>query len=98
QTAAAAGQQARELHRLREQYRAQLRKKPNALALIDELFNNPYMSIARAAKVLDKTHPTAAAAVGELEKGRILTEVTGRQWGRVYVCRPVLDALERPLT
>jgi Fic family protein len=96
ETATAAGQQARELHDLREQYRTQLRKKPNALVLIDELFNNPYMSIGRAAKVLDKTHPTAATAITELEKNKILTEATGRQWGRMYVCRPILGALERP--
>jgi Fic family protein len=90
------GQQAKELHRLREQYRAQLRDKPNALGLIDELFLNPYMTISRAAKVLDKTHPTAKAAVSVLEEREILKEVTGRQWGRFYVCRPILDALERP--
>ncbi|MBI5921425.1 MAG: Fic family protein [Betaproteobacteria bacterium] len=93
-----AGQQAKELHRLREQYRAQLRDKPNALALIDELFNNPFMSIGRATKVLDKTHPTAKAAITVLEKNQILKEVTGRQWGRFYVCSSVLDALEKPFT
>ena len=90
------GQQAKELHRLREQYRAQMRDKPNALGLIDELFINPYMTIGRAAKVLDKTHPTAKAAVSVLEERGILKEVTGRQWGRFYVCRPILDALEKP--
>lgn len=90
------GQQAKELHRLREQYRAQLRDKPNALGLIDDLFTNPYMTISRAAKVLDKTHPTAKAAISVLEERGVLTEITGRQWGRFYVCRPVLDALEKP--
>jgi Fic family protein len=90
------GQQAKELHCLREQYRAQLRDKPNALGLIDELFVNPYMTIGRAAKVLDKTHPTAKAAISVLEERQILKETTGRQWGRFYVCRPVLDALEKP--
>lgn len=91
-----AGQQAKELHRLREQYRAQLRDKPNALVLIDELFTNPYMTVARATEVLGKTHPTAKAAITVLEKNQILKEITGRQWGRFYVCRPVLDALEKP--
>ena len=91
-----AGQQAKELHCLREQYRAQLRDKPNALGLIDELFFNPYMTIGRACKVLSKTHPTAKAAITVLEERQILKEVTGRQWGRYYVCRPILDALEKP--
>lgn len=91
-----AGQQAKELHKLREQYRAQLRDKPNALGLLDELFTNPYMTIGRAAKVLGKTHPTAKAAITVLEKAGILKEVSGRQWGRFYVCQPILDALEKP--
>jgi Fic family protein len=93
-----AGQQSKELHRLREQYRSQLRDKPNALALIDELFVNPYMTIGRGAKVLNKTHPTAKAAIDVLEEKKILKEVSGRQWGRFYVCPPILDALEKPFS
>lgn len=96
ETATAAGIQAKELHRLREQYRAQLRDKPNALVLIDNLFINPYMTIGRAAKILGKTHPTAKATITAMEDGRILREMTGRQWGRFYVCQPVLDALDKP--
>lgn len=95
-TATAAGEQARELHRLREQYRAQLRSKPNALVLIDNLFINPYMTIGRAAKILGKTHPTAKATISAMEEAKILREMTGRQWGRFYVCQPVLDALDKP--
>jgi len=93
-----AGQQSKELHRLREQYRSQLRDKPNALALIDELFVNPYMTIGRGAKVLNKTHPTAKAAISVLEEKKILKEVSGRQWGRFYVCSAVLNALEKPFS
>ncbi|MDK9705071.1 MAG: Fic family protein [Sulfuritalea sp.] len=96
ETATAAGAQAKELHRLREQYRAQLRDKPNALVLIDNLFINPYMTIGRAAKILGKTHPTAKATITAMEEGKILREMTGRQWGRFYVCQPVLDALDKP--
>lgn len=98
ETATEAGQQSKELHRLREQYRSQLRDKPNALALIDELFVNPYMTIGRGAKVLNKTHPTAKAAISVLEERKILKEISGRQWGRFYVCAPVLDALEKPFS
>ncbi len=93
-----AGEQAKELQTLREQYRSLLRDKPNALGLLDELFTNPYMSIARAAKVLNKTHPTGKAAIAALEEKKILTEITGRQWGRFYVCQPVLDALDKPFS
>lgn len=93
-----AGEQAKELHRLREQYRSQLRDKANALGLLDDLFINPYMTIGRAGKVLGKTHPTAKAAIAVLEEQKILREITGRQWGRYYVCQPVLDALEKPFS
>lgn len=93
-----AGVQAKELHRLREIYRADLRDKPNALGLVDDLFVNPYMTINRASKVLGKTHPTAKAAIDILEGKGILKEITGRQWGRYYVCRSVLDALEKPFS
>lgn len=93
-----AGEQAKELQTLREQYRAQLRDKPNALGLLDDLLTNPYMTIARAAKLLNKTHPTGKAAIAALEEKKILTEITGRQWGRFYVCQPVLDALDKPFS
>lgn len=98
ETATEAGQQSKELHRLWEHYRNQLRDKPNALALIDELFVNPYMTIGRGARVLNKTHPTAKAAISVLEERKILKEISGRQWGRFYVCAPVLDALEKPFS
>lgn len=97
ETAAAAGEQAKELHRLREEYRALMRDKPNALIVLDELFFNPYMTISRAAKVLNKTHPTAKSAIDVLEENKILKEITGRQWGKYYVSQPILDALEKPL-
>lgn len=92
-----AGRQARELHRLREEYRTLLRDKPNALGLIDDLFVNPYITVGRAAKVLKKTHPTARAAISVLEERGTLGEVTGQSWGRIYVCRPILDAIEKPV-
>lgn len=98
EVATAAGQQAKELHRLREEYRALLRDKPNAQIVLDELFVNPYMTIARAGKVLKKSHPTAKAAISVLEEKSILKEVTGRQWGKFYVSKPILDAIEQPLT
>jgi Fic family protein len=98
ETANAAGDQARALQGLREKYRAQLRDKPNALGLIDDLFINPYMTIGRAAKILGKTHPTARATITTLEGTKILREITGRQWGRFYVCQPVLDALDKAFT
>jgi hypothetical protein len=74
-----------------------LRDKPNALIVLDELFFNPYMTVTRAGKVLNKTHPPARAAIAVLEEKKILMDVTGRQWGKFYVSQPILDALEKPI-
>lgn len=98
EVATAAGSQAKELHRLREEYRTVLRDKPNALIVLDELFVNPYMTISRASKILNKSHPTAKGAISMLEEKEILREVTGRQWGKFYVSQPILEALEKPLS
>lgn len=98
QSLSRAGAQARELHSLREQYRGQLRNKPNATGLLDDLLVNPCMTIAKAARVLNNTSPTAKTAIGALEEAGIVRETSGRQWGRVYVCAPVLAALERPFS
>ena len=91
-----AGLHAKHLPALREDYRSQMRGKPNALGLVDELFINPYITTARAMKILGKTHPTATSAIKLLERNGILKEASGRQWGRYYVCPTILDVLQKP--
>lgn len=81
---------------LRETFRKRLHEKPKALALLDELFLNPYMSVARAERVLKVSNPTARQAVRVLEQKGLLEEITGRPWGRLYLARPILDAIESP--
>lgn len=98
EVATLAGQQARELHTIREKYRAMLRNKSNALMILDELFANPYITISKASKILDKTHPTARSAITLLEDKKILKEITGRPWGKFYVSKPILQAIEKPLS
>lgn len=88
--------QANRLVSLREEMRARLRGKPNPLALVDHLFANPYLSVARAAEILKVSNPTARQAVAVLHAEGLLEEITGRAWGRVYLARPVLQALESP--
>jgi cell filamentation protein, protein adenylyltransferase len=79
---------------LRERFQKRLRDKPKALALLDHLFLNPYMSVSRAERVLKVSNPTARQAVRVLELKGILEEITGRSWGRLYLARPVLEAIE----
>jgi Fic family protein len=54
---------------------------PRALALLDELIVNPYVTVARAEQALKVSNPTARQAVALLQKHRVLKEVSGRQWG-----------------
>jgi Fic family protein len=87
--------QAGRLMDLREQFRARLRDKPKALALLDELFLNPYMSVARAERVLKVSNPTARQAVLLLQRKGMLEEMTGRAWGRLYLAKPIMETIER---
>jgi Fic family protein len=80
---------------LREKFRARLRNKPKALALIDELFLNPYISVSRAQKVLKVSNPTARQAVVLLQQKGLLKEITGREWGKLYLAAPIMDIIEQ---
>jgi len=86
--------QAGRLMDLREKFRARLGDKAKALALLDELFLNPYMSVSRAEQVLKVSNPTARQAVMLLQRKGMLEEVTGRAWGRLYLARPIMETIE----
>ena len=86
--------QAGRLMDLREKFRARLRDKAKALALLDELFLNPYMSVARAEQVLKVSNPTARHVVMLLNRLGMLEEITGRTWGRLYLAKPIMETIE----
>lgn len=94
ETAKEASTQASTLLDLRERLRQQLVGRPKALALLDHLFINPYINVARAARLLQVSNPTARNAVHELQERGILKEFTGRQWGKYYLSEPILAAIE----
>lgn len=96
ETARSAAGQARRLMDLRETYRRQLRQKPNALKLLDELFVNPYITSPRAAHLLSVSAPTARQAIGVIQREGLLEEIPGRSWRRLYLARPILEAIESP--
>lgn len=93
ETAQAAVRQAGQLMDLREQYRKRLSNKGRAQALFDELFVNPYVTVSRAATLLQVSNPVARQAVNILEQEGILRELTGRSWGKNYVAMPILRAI-----
>jgi Fic family protein len=86
--------QAGRLMDLREKFRAKLRDKAKALALLDELFLNPYMSVTRAEEVLKVSNPTARQVVLLLQKTGLLEEITGRAWGKLYLAKPIMETIE----
>jgi len=92
-----AAEQAHALVSVREQFRAQLGDRARDVALLDQLFRQPYVTAATAAELLGVTDPTARSVVGRLEEAGLLREITGGSWGRVYEARPILEVLERPL-
>ena len=61
----------------------------------DTIFN-PYITVARAERLLGVSNPTARQAVGLLQKHGVLKEISGRAWGKVYCAKPILDAVEKP--
>lgn len=88
--------QARQLLALREAMRAKVVTAPRALALVDVLFENPYLDANRVKTLLGVSDPTARKALGLLESAGLIEETTGRAWGRQYLARGVLAALDDP--
>ena len=74
--------------RLREEARqtlsAQLGANPNALRLLDRLFERPVVNINLVAEWLECTYPTASALVAQFVELGLLRETTGRQRDRRY--------------
>jgi Fic family protein len=96
ETARKAVGQAAQLMDLRERLRRRLQDRPRPLALVDELFKSPYIDVAGARDLLRVTHPTARQVIRVLEEEGVLKEVTGRKWGRLFLARPILRAIEQP--
>ncbi|RPI78064.1 MAG: Fic family protein [Chloroflexi bacterium] len=90
ETSKQAVRQAGALMDLREQLHIEIRSKPKAAALVDSLFTNPYMTVSRAAELLNVSLPTARQVVKVLEESGVLQEVTGRAWGKTYVATRIL--------
>lgn len=83
---------------LREQYRSQFADKVNVVALLDQLFVNPYITAATVAATLKTSAPTATRALATLEKAGILREISGRKWGRTWLAGTILDVIqEKPV-
>jgi Fic family protein len=95
-TARQAVRQADTLLELRKDARRILGQNLKAEKLLDALFINPYITVARAAEILTVSLPTAARTIGVLQSANLLQESTGRTWGRIFVADRILKAIENP--
>lgn len=67
-----------------------------ALALVDQLAANPYITVKGAAKRLGVAFTTAQRAVARLEALSIVKEVSHARRDRVYCAKVLMDILEEP--
>jgi len=85
---------------LRERYHAAVRaaRSSGLLAtLIDNLFRLPSITIGRTTELLGVTPASASSNLRKLQALGIVTEVTGRTRGQVFVAREILNFVGRDL-
>ena len=88
-------QQSSKLIDIRERYRDALKDKARAAALLDDLMMNPFITVLRAQKSLRVTNPTARKTVELLIERGIIAPLGDRRWGKLYVSKEILAAIEQ---
>lgn len=82
---------------LHNEYRRKVgdeKRVPQAASrLIDELFLNPFVSVATLARKWKCNHPTIQKGVDCLVNKGVLVEATGKRRNRLYVCRKLLHVM-----
>ncbi|MDP9433920.1 MAG: Fic family protein [Actinomycetota bacterium] len=68
------------------------------LEIVEDLIGYPVITPTEAAALHNVTYPPAARAVSRLERLGILKEITGSNYGRIYVCERVMRIVEQPGT
>jgi len=71
----------------------QARSRGTVLDLAGDLIGYPIMSVTEVQENYNITYPTANAAVGKLVEAGYLHEVTGRNYGRLFVCDRVMELI-----
>ena len=62
-------------------------------AVFDSLFDNPYILVSDVMEKADITRPGALKMISTMVEEGLLEEVSGRQRGRVYLCKSIRDAV-----
>ena len=81
---------------LQRRYRGIIRKKKtgcNLLHLMKRLFENAYMTMPKAADLLDGTYPTAKNAVTALVEAGILIQTDITHTSRVFLASEIEESL-----
>lgn len=78
---------------LREDYRERFPSSPTARALVDYVFEQPYVTGPRAVAAIDRSKPAVYDAIEALEAEGIVVETTGKQRNKVYEAPDVLEVL-----
>ena len=74
---------------------AKIRARGVVNNIAESLLGYPVITISRAAELHKVTYPPASNAIETLVSLGVLRESTGQQYGRVYVCDPIRDILNR---
>ena len=85
-----------QLLELRQQYRARAQESKQVsviLALIDQLFAAPAVTISGAEALMGVTYPTAQKYIGWMVSEGMLREVTGQPRNRVYMAPEIFRLL-----
>ena len=67
-----------------------------ALQLLEMIATNPFLTPRGAEESLDLAYNTAMRAIGQLEKLKVLAEVSAAKRDRVYCAKAILTILEEP--
>jgi Fic family protein len=90
----------RQVLHLHEKYRARLKEEKRvpqeAAGILDHVFANPFLSIARYARRRGESYHNAQKGVAFWEKQGLLHEYTGQKRNRVFVARELLDLMATP--
>ncbi len=66
------------------------------LEIVDDLIGYPVITVSEAPGPHGVTFPPANSAIQKLVELGFLTEVTGGNYNRIFVCREIMSAVESP--
>ncbi len=95
--ASVAAEDSQRIVKLQQRYRDLLQQRkasPTAIAIMEELFLNPYVTATRLSKRLKVSFPTVQSTIDWLVKAGLLREITGRRRNRIYFAEELLRAIE----